>query len=148
MIGRIEALLAPITSSSTADKFATTMPDSVIADVFRWARTNRSAQAIKGLTKESWPADQAQAFVASCANFPIYTAVCAWGLRREQPEGSQTLITVSDERRCWLLEPQWQGGDVLYVRSATGTECIAAFKHLAERLIEVAAYDALRADGR
>ena len=138
LAARIQAVLAPITDIAAGADFAIRTPDKVIASVLECARTNRQAQAIQTLTAAWWPVAQAEALVMSCAGYPIYTAICAWGLRRERPEGSETLMAISDGRRCWLLTTEGPRGDVLHIRAVAGSVCLAAFVRITERLVKAA----------
>ena len=88
-----------------------------------------------------WSPAEAQVFVRSCEGFAIHTGLCAWGLRREQIGGSQTLIVVSDHQRCWLLEPQGERGDVLHCRSLTGEDAIGALIGMSQTVVRAACAD-------
>lgn len=135
---RLRAVLAPLVAASRAAEFAIVSPDKLIADVFRWSRNNQGVQATASLVKANWPASEADSFVRSCAEFAIYTGLCAWGLRSEQIEGTQTLIVVSDQQRCWLLEPQGERGDLLHCRSVSGQDAADALVRMAHPLMQTA----------
>lgn len=137
LANRTQWILTSIAPARAVTDFAITTSDKLMADVFRWSRSNRSARAIDSLVKAKWPPNEAQAFVPGCAGFAIYTGLCAWGLRSEQIEGTQTLIVVSDQQRCWLLEPQGKN-DHLQCRSVTGQDAIAALVRMAQPLIRAA----------
>lgn len=131
---RVQWVLAPIATANVLADFATVSSDKLIADVFRWSRESQSPRAVNSLVKAMWPATQAEAFVHSCENSTIFTALCAWGLRNEQIEGTQTLIVVSDQQRCWLLEPEGKRGEYLRCRSLMGSEAIEAITQMTQPL--------------
>lgn len=131
---RLATVLTPITASTDRSDFHGLWPDALVAEVFRLARSQRQAAAVQNLVKAKWPTAQAEAFVAACAGWAIYTALCAWGLRGEQVEGSDTVVIVSDQQRCWLLEPQGATGDVLKVSAVTGQGAVDAVVGLAQHL--------------
>lgn len=135
---RMQWVLTSIASARTVTDFAAVSPDSLIADVFRWSRNNQSAKAIDGLVKAEWPLVEVKAFVQSCERFTIYTGLCAWGLRSERIEGTQTRIVVSDQQRCWLLEPQDKQGVRLKCRSMTGQDAMEAMVRMAQPLMHAA----------
>ncbi|HRI56039.1 MAG: hypothetical protein IAE85_21175 [Anaerolinea sp.] len=135
---RVQWVLAAIGSAHHGADFAIVSSDKLIADVFRWSRNNQTAKAADSLVKANWPAGEAQSFVRSCAGFAIYTGLCAWGLRSEQIEGTHTLIAVSDQQRCWLLEPQGERGDLLRCRSVTGQDATDAMVRMAHPLLQIA----------
>ena len=135
---RLAAVLAPVTTATERSDFHGLWHDTLIADVFRLARSQGQATAVQNLVKAKWPAAQAEAFVAACAGWAIYTALCAWGLRGEHVEGSDTVVIVSDQQRCWLLEPQGETGDTFKVRAVAGQVAVDAVAALAQHLASAA----------
>jgi hypothetical protein len=133
---RVQWVLASIGGAHNGANFDIVSTDKLIADVFRWSRDNQTAKATDNLVKANWPAGEAESFVRSCAEFAIYTGLCAWGLRSERIEGTHTLIAVSDQQRCWLLEPQGERGDILHCRSVTGQDVADAMVRMAHPLLQ------------
>lgn len=135
---RLAAVLSSLSTATESNAFHGLWPDTLVADVFRLARSQDQATAIQNLVKAKWPTDQAEAFVTACTGWTIYTALCAWGLRGEHVEGSDTVVIVSDQQRCWLLEPQGATGDILKVSAVAGQAAVDAVAALAQHLASAA----------
>lgn len=135
---RVRWAMTPIAAADVVSELNVNSSDKLLAEVFRRSRSQQSDKATDSLVKAKWPPAEAQAFVRSCEGFAIYTGLCAWGLRREQIGGSQTLIVVSDQQRCWLMEPQGERGDVLQCRSLTGADAIDALIGMAQTVARAA----------
>lgn len=135
---RVSAALQALLAAQKHGDFHGLWPDTLLADVFRLSRSQGQETAVSNLVHAQWPRAEAEAFVATCTAGTIYTALCAWGLRNEQVAGTDTVVVVSDQQRCWLLEPQDATGATLKVRAVDGQTAVHAVLVLAQRLVAAA----------
>ena len=135
---RVQSFLAGLQPISVATEFSITLSDERLTVVLQAARANQPAQAVNTLMAEKWPEAEARAFVEAAAGFPIYTAICATGLRDETAPTGQTRMAICSLVRCWLIRPTSQGENIFNVQAISGKDCIRAFVALCEPLAHVA----------
>ena len=135
---RVQSLLAGLQPISATATFSSTLSDEQLAAVLQAARANQPTQAVNALMAQKWPAAEARAFVEAATEFPIYTAICATGLRSEKAPTGQTLMAVCSLARCWVIQPTSQDANLFAVRVAAGKDCIRAFVDLCEPLTHAA----------
>jgi hypothetical protein len=121
---RVETLLAPIHPiPAPAEAVSRRLPANVLTRVVELAEKKDVESARQELLKTGMPAEAATLLAGDCAESIRWMGVVAWGLREDEPQGGNSLMTIQGNGRCWLVENANGTGEDVVVSIKSGAAC-------------------------
>jgi len=137
LVWRVQTLLAPLHPLPTSDIGPPQqMAASALSQSMEHARQGDEEAAKKALVEAGMPREMAATFAKDCGTHATWIGVVAWGLRQEEPEGGDSVMTVLGDGHCWLVENVEDHPEDVKISPASGEECEKAFTALLQPLKE------------
>jgi hypothetical protein len=136
LVERTGALLAGLADGPpTGAAYRRQLADDSLAAVLRHCRRGDAKRAAALLLAAGWLAEEADALVEDCAELGVvWAGVAAWGLRRDEPAGVESIMAIVGPRRRWLATAAPGEPAALDVRTADSVACRRALLGLADHL--------------
>ena len=134
---RVQTLLAPLhpmPSSGIGESLR--ISAAALTRFMELARGEESDGAAQELTGAGVPDDVANALAEDFKGGTAWVGVVAWGLREEEPQGGNSVMSVMGEDRCWLVRNVEDQPEDVMISSPSGEECEEALVGLLRPLQE------------
>lgn len=135
LLGRVQTLLSALQSTdSVVPGVDVQIESAVLARFIELVQDKALADAQAVLTEAGIADTAATTLLADYTTYPSWVGVAAWDLRSQYPQGSETVMAIAGDGRCWLLENVAEQSDLVRLRQASATECVQALTRLLEPL--------------
>lgn len=136
---RLQTLVAPIYSVTQTDEaHSVHMAATDLAAFVQECRRNNSADAKAHLLESGYSPLFVKKFAADYLAYPSWVAVSGWGLRKAEPDGSDSVMVVQGKECCWLVKNVRDDRDRVQIHAADGRTCENEFLRLLHPLASLA----------
>lgn len=135
---RLAELLAPLAGEKVAaGSDGAQVPAASLTAFFEYCRQAKPDQARQALIGGGCALDLAEALAGDCPSATSWVGLAAWGLRKPEPEGADSVMVLAGAKRCWIVHNVAGRQDQVSIRQADGPQGVEAISGLLDPLKQI-----------